>query len=106
MPADGQPTTAPSHDLLGHIRALRRRWKLIAGLTLLVLVAALGMSLSQEKQYEGIAKVVLTPTDPASGLFNPDVDTRSDDPERDTNTKVALITFETVADRVKERLDL
>jgi capsular exopolysaccharide synthesis family protein len=106
MPADGQPTTAPAHDLLGHIRALRRRWKLIAGLTLLVLAAALALSLTQEKQYEGIAKVVLTPTDPASGLFNPDVDTRSDDPERDTNTKVALITFEPVAERVKEELDL
>jgi capsular exopolysaccharide synthesis family protein len=106
MAPEGQPTSPPAHDLLGHIRALRRRWKLIAALTLLVFGAALAMSLSQEKKYEGIAKVVLSTSDPAGQIITPELDTRSDDPERETNTQVALITFETVAERVRERLSL
>jgi capsular exopolysaccharide synthesis family protein len=105
MPTDGQqPTAVQGHDLWAHIRALKRRWKLIAGITLLVFASALIWSLSQEKQYEGISTVVLSQTERATALFNPEVDTRSDDPEREINTAVELITFETVAERVKESL--
>ena len=107
MPTDGQQgITPPAHDLWGHIRTLRRRWKLIAALTAVIFAAALGFSLSQEKQYEGVSKVVLSPTERATALINPEVDTRSDDPEREINTQVELITFETVAERVQKRLQL
>jgi capsular exopolysaccharide synthesis family protein len=105
MALDAQPAAPAAHDLLGHIRALRRRWKLIAALTVIVVAAALILSLSQTKQYEAVAKVVLSP-ESASRFINPDVDTRSDDPERDINTQVELITFETVAERVKNKLSL
>ncbi|HYH59635.1 MAG TPA: Wzz/FepE/Etk N-terminal domain-containing protein [Thermoleophilaceae bacterium] len=106
MATDAQSTPSATQDLLGHIRALRRRWKLIIGFTLIVVVAAVVLSISQTKEYEAISKVVLSPTERASALFNPDVDTRSADPERDINTQVQLITFETVAERVRERLGL
>jgi tyrosine-protein kinase len=103
MPFDAQPA---GHDFMGRIRALRRRWKLIGGLTALVVIAALALSLSQTKQYEGVAKVVLSTSERASAIINPEVDTRSDDPERDINTQVELIRFETVAERVNDRLGL
>ena len=103
MPFDTQPTR---HDLMGRIRALRRRWKLIGLVTALVVAAALVTSLSQTKQYEGVAKVVLSSSERATAIINPEVDTRSDDPEREINTQVELITFETVAERVLARLSL
>ena len=67
---------------------------------------ALVVSLSSTKQYDATATIVLSERDPIQSFLNPSSNFGSTDPEREVNTKVGLITLETVGDRVRDRLGL
>ncbi len=86
---------------------LRRRWRIVVMVVLLTTAAALASSLTSTKQYEGTAKLLLRADEPIEALVGRAPGGGSTaDPERETNTKVALIKLETVADRVVDRLGL
>lgn len=95
-----------SQSLRVYLKALRRRLPLIAGIIVVVTGVALAITLSAEKQYDATARVVLSERDPINSVFDEGADFRSDDPERELNTKVEMITLETVGERVQERLGL
>lgn len=100
-------TDAPTggEQVMEYLRILRRRWKLMVAVLVIVTGAALGVSLSSPKRYDATAKLLLTRNEPIDVLVGGggagDVD-----PERDVNTNVQLIKLETVADRVRARLRL
>src|SRR3954468_253390 len=58
------------HDLL---RLLRRRWKLVAGITVVVVTAAVGLTMLREPIYAAHA-TMLTPSRSQSDVFNPQQD--------------------------------
>jgi succinoglycan biosynthesis transport protein ExoP len=98
---------APTRQLADYLQVLRRRWKLVAAITLLVLGAALAVSLTSTKKYDATAKLLLQTNDRIQTLLNPNASNPpSFDPERDLNTNVELIKLETVADRVRQQLRL
>lgn len=104
--ADSTSADAPQQRVAAYLKALRRRLPLILGLTALIFVVAVGLSLSSTKRYEASSKIVLTDEDPINQFLDPGSDSGSRDPERDVNTDVALIKLEAVADRVRDRLEL
>jgi capsular exopolysaccharide synthesis family protein len=106
-PAAEQPNPdAPQQRVAAYLRAVRRRLPLIIGLTAIVTAVAVGLSLSSTKKYEGESKIVLTRDDPINQFLDPGVTQGSTDPERDINTDVELIKLESVAERVRDRVDL
>jgi capsular polysaccharide biosynthesis protein len=93
--------------LSDYIVRLRRRGPLVLGITLLVTVVALAISLSKPKQYDASATLLFPQTQPLDALAIPGQTLPQPvDPERETNTNVALATLQPVADRVKARLHL
>jgi capsular exopolysaccharide synthesis family protein len=58
------------HDL---VRLLRRRWKLVAGITVVVVVAAVGLSMLQRPIYAARATLLITSTN-ENDVFNPQQD--------------------------------
>jgi succinoglycan biosynthesis transport protein ExoP len=102
VPGAGAPA---AEHLLDYLRTLRRRWRLVVGLTVLVTGAALAASLTATKQYDATAKLLLSSEEPINQLIEPSAGS-SIDPERDIDTQVALIKLETVAERVRRRLRL
>lgn len=84
---NGNDTT----QLIGYLRLIRRRWWLVALLTLLTTAAALAVSLSAEKQYEATSELLLRNQEPVNSVLTPEVDFSSADPERELNTDVQLI---------------
>ncbi len=94
----------PGERVRQFARTLRRHWLLMAAVTILVTGAALAVTLASTKQYEATAKLLLRDDEPIDALL--DRASVPADPERETNTKVALIKLETVADRVRDKLGL
>ncbi|MDQ3719321.1 MAG: hypothetical protein M3350_00795, partial [Actinomycetota bacterium] len=76
----------------------------MAAVTVLVTAAALAVTLSSTKEYDATSKLLLRDDEPIDALS--DRAAVPADPERETNTKVALIKLETVADRVRGALGL
>jgi uncharacterized protein involved in exopolysaccharide biosynthesis len=71
------------------------------GLTLLVTVVALAISLGKPKQYDASATLLFPQTQPLDALLVPGQTLPQPvDTERETNTDVALATLQPVADRV------
>lgn len=103
-PLPDEVTATPAQQLGDYLRSLRRRWKLIVGITALVTAAALAVSLTSTKQYDATAKLLLSRTDQAVSDLLRGTSSSTDDPEREINTAVALI--EEVAPQVKQRLNL
>lgn len=97
---------SPGERLRDFLGVLRRRWRLVACITLVTTGAALAVSLSSPKEYDATAKLLLRDTEPIDALLDRPTGGGTADPERETNTKVALIKLETVAARVSERLSL
>lgn len=95
------PTTA--ERLHEFAKMLRRRARLIAMVVLLTTAAALAVSLSSPDQYDATSKLLLRDSEPIDALLDRPSGTGAVDPERETNTKVALIKLEAVADRVVKR---
>ncbi|MCW3001105.1 MAG: hypothetical protein JWQ20_403 [Conexibacter sp.] len=92
-------------QLVELLRAVRRRWRLVAVIVLAAGAAAYGLTARQPKQYEATAQVFISQTNPVSSVLSR-IDARAPDPERDFNTRVALIKEPAVADRVRRRLGL
>lgn len=78
--------------LVGYLRAIRRRWWLVALITILTTAVALAVSLSGQKQYEATAEVLVGGEEPVNSLVTPDANFTPADPERELNTEVQLIT--------------
>ena len=97
---------SPGERLRELIAVLRRRWRLIACITFLVTGAALAVSLSSEERYDATAKLLLRENEPIDALLSGRDAGGAADPERETNTKVALIKLETIAERVSGKLRL
>jgi succinoglycan biosynthesis transport protein ExoP len=97
---------SPAQQLGGYLRALRRRWPLIVGITILVTAVAVVLSASKTKQYDASADVLLTEDEPITAFINPNAQSRPSDPEREVNTKIALIRLDTVANEVDRKLNL
>lgn len=97
---------SPGERLRELIAVLRRRWRLIACVTLLATGAALAVSLHSEKQYDATSKLLLRESEPIDALLDRPNGAGAADPERETNTKVALIKLEAVAEAVSKRLSL
>jgi succinoglycan biosynthesis transport protein ExoP len=110
LPGDDRPTarggsSTPAQRVQDYLKAIRRRWPLVVGLTLLAVVVAVTLSARQQKQYDATSKVMIERTDPVNNLLD-NGSTFSNDPERDINTGVAMITLDDVADRVRRRLHI
>jgi receptor protein-tyrosine kinase len=102
--APGSSGVVPAQQLSRYLQALRRRSWIVAAVVVIAAGAAFAVSLTTQKKYDATAKVLVTNSDPANAIlaFQP---TQSNDPERDMNTDVALVTLEPVADRAQRRLD-
>lgn len=92
--------------IAAYIQALRRRLRLIIGITALITLTAVVLSVTSPKRYEATSKIVLNEEDPINQFLDPSAQRARTDPERDVNTGVALIKLETVAERVVKSLDL
>jgi tyrosine-protein kinase len=88
-----QPEGTSFHTLT---TVLRRRWWVFL-LALLVPAAALGFSLSQAKEYKSSASVLFRDVGASSVLA-------SEEPDREAATNVALVSLDTVKNRVERRL--
>jgi Mrp family chromosome partitioning ATPase len=95
----------PGQQVSHYLKALRRRWWFVAAVTATAVGAALAVSLTAQKEYDATAKVLLTNSEPVNTIFLTQ-QVRSQDPERDVNTDVALVTLDPVARRVQRRLNL
>src|SRR4051794_25873367 len=103
---DEQEAPSPAQQLSGYLRALKRRWPLIVGITVIVTAVAVVLSASHTKQYDASADVLLSEDEPITSFINPNAQSRPSDPERDVNTKIALIRLDTVANQVVAKLKL
>jgi len=96
----------PAERLHELSRMLRRRWLLIAFMVVLVTGAALASSLRAPDEYDATAKLLLRENEPIEALLGRTPGAAPADPEREANTKVALIKLDAVADRVARKLSL
>lgn len=105
MPPEHAASTTTAGQLGPYLRAIGRRKRLIALVTLVAAAAALGLSLAATKKYDATAKVFISQTNPVQNIVGQS-DQQPQDPERDLNSKVALIKLASVADAVKSQLHL
>lgn len=96
---------APSEQLASYLRAIRRRWWIVALTSAAAGICAFIISSSGQKDYVASAKIMLDNSQPADAILQVPSN-RSLDPERDVNTGVGLIKLETVAEAVKRDLGL
>jgi capsular exopolysaccharide synthesis family protein len=87
------------HDLL---RLLRRRWKLVAGVTAAVVAAAVGLTMLREPVYAARATLLITSTN-QSDVFNPQQDPYGA-AQRRVATESAVMKSTAVAEIVKKQL--
>lgn len=98
--------SAPQHQLAPYVKAIRRRAGLIALVTLAALGVSLALSLSATKVYTATARLFLHQGNPVSSIVNNGGDQSPADPQRDLNSRVSLITSQTVAQAVIDKLRL
>ncbi len=94
-----------SPQLADYLRAIRRRWRIVILLALVVTGTALGLSMSATRQYDASAQLLFKPEDQVDRLLDPG-GAESEDPERVLNTGVELIRLDAIADRVRRRVGL
>jgi succinoglycan biosynthesis transport protein ExoP len=99
-----EETDARQMDLGGGIAVLRRRAGLIVLCAVFATVAALGISLLQQKQYSASASLLFRNPGFAESLFGNSVTTPSTDPEREAATNEKLVGLKIVAKRTSEHL--
>jgi capsular exopolysaccharide synthesis family protein len=87
------------HDLL---RLLRRRWKLVAGITVVVVVAGVGLTLLRKPVYAAHATLLITSTN-QTDVFNPQQD-QYGAAQRRVATESAVVKSSAVAALVKQKL--
>jgi capsular exopolysaccharide synthesis family protein len=88
-----------------HLRAVRRRWPLLLLVAIVTTAVALVVSLSSEKKYDATASLLLSTEEPISNVLAPG-SAGSEDPERDLETAVQLITAGPTVHEVRRRLRL
>lgn len=93
-------------QLLDYLRAVRRRWRTVAALTLLVTAAAVGFSLASEKQYDATVELLLQSQEPVDELLDINRNPAASDPERELNTEVELIKVGPAAAAARRQLGL
>jgi capsular exopolysaccharide synthesis family protein len=101
-------TEQPSQqlDLPAVMKALRRRWRLIALVTILSAGVALGVSLVLPDKYEASADLLFSEADPPPNIDPSEpLPDRSQAPERIAATNLALASLDKVATRVETKLD-
>ena len=94
-----------SFQLIDYVRAIRRRWPVVVVITFLVAAAALTASFASEKQYDGSTELLFT-QETANSLLPEEFRVETNDPERELNTAVSLITNENVTRAVRRELKL
>ena len=99
-----EETDARQIDLGGVIAVLRRRAGLILLCVVIATVAAVGISLLQEKQYSASASLLFRNPGFAESLFGNSVTTSSPDPTREAATNEKLVGLKIVAKRTSEHL--
>lgn len=97
MPPDDRWGDAPT--LQGYLHVVRRRWWLVAFMTALVAVAAVGFSLLQDERYRASAEVLLSRQNLASTLTGTPDPTTFQDPARFAETQADLARVPSVAER-------
>lgn len=100
-----EETDTRQFDLGGVIAVLRRRAGLILMCVVIATVAAVGISLLQEKQYSASASLLFRNPGFAENLFGNSVTTPSTDPTREAATNEKLVGLEIVAKRASEHLE-
>jgi len=90
-------------DALG---ALRRRWPLILAIALVVVGAALAVSLTSQKQYDATAQLLVVENDPANAVVSTAAPQATPDPQREVNTAAAMVKQTSIADSVRGALSL
>lgn len=105
MTPNDHHSSTTAGQLAPYLKAIRRRALLIALVTLTAAGVALALSLAATKEYEATAKVFISQTNPVQNIVGQNQQ-QPQDPERDLNSKVALIKLAAVGERVKARLHL
>ena len=98
--------SAPQHQLAPYVKAIRRRAGLIALVTLAALGVSLALSFTATKQYTATARLFLHQENPVTSIVSNGSDQSPADPQRDLNSRVSLITSQTVAQAVIDKLHL
>jgi Mrp family chromosome partitioning ATPase len=93
-------------QLLDYLRAVRQRWKLVLLVTGVAIGLALVVSLTADKQYDATAQLLLRGEEPINSLLDTSGSAGSNDPERDLNTEIELITVGPTARTVQQKLGL
>ncbi|MET0728663.1 MAG: Wzz/FepE/Etk N-terminal domain-containing protein, partial [Acidimicrobiales bacterium] len=88
-------------DLRGYVAVLRRRWKLIAAVTVVAVAAALGLSLRQESMYRAESELLIRQSDSATIVGNSPVINASDAARR-LNNEVRLFESGAMREAVAE----
>lgn len=91
-------------DLRAYLAVLRRRWKVIAVVTVLAVAAALGLSLRQENLYRAEAEVLIRQSDSATIVGDSPV-INANEAARRLNNEVRFFESGTMRAAVAERYD-
>lgn len=89
----------PAQRAAEYLRAIRKRWRLVAAVASLAVAGALAFSMATTKKYDASASIVFSRSNLVSTLFQTSSG-QSLDPERDVNTSLKLVTSDPVAQRV------
>jgi uncharacterized protein involved in exopolysaccharide biosynthesis len=95
----------PAQQASHYLRAIRRRWWIVAVVAVLATVGAFAYSAASPKKYDATADVVFGKSNLLSTVFQSSGG-QSLDPERDVNTNLQLVTSYPIAQRVLDRLRL
>lgn len=91
-------------DLRQLAAALRRRWKLVAGCVVLLAGTTFAVSQLQTPQYEATAKLLFRDPGFDQRIFGASVVTSGNDPDREAQTNVELVSLDVVAERTAQEL--
>lgn len=86
------------------LRLLRRRWWIIALCAIVGTSVALASALSQPKQYQATAKLLFRDTALAQTFFGSQTLGGTNDPERQAETNLGLVSLDAVADRAAKKI--
>lgn len=91
-------------DVYSFLEAVRRRWKIVLACSVLVPLAAVGLSLTQRNMYTATAAVLFRDPGFDQKIFGAPVFQPTIDPAREAATNVRLIGLRTVSDSTGRRL--
>jgi capsular exopolysaccharide synthesis family protein len=95
-----------ARQLADYLRALRRRWPLLLATTVLATGTAVAVSLSSEEKYDAKAQLLLREPEGVGTVGSTAPRPTSSDREREVRTEAALIKLDSIAERVRRRLNL